>query len=383
MSCANPLPLYEFVPRFTNFHNRRLIWSDLPYRQFMSIPCGRCLNCRIDKVNMFSDRCEYELIKRRCGAFVTFTYDDIHIQHLLRKDSSGKLVASLSRDDSRRFLYRLNKNVKKELKKSGYDTLPFMQKDYKYILSGEYGDHGTIFDRPHFHAIFFGLDFAMCKKLFARSWRGQGEIKVLPVTQGAPQYLLDYITTMEFGEMRKIKYEYNNLEAPFQVHSVGLGNGLYTEQLDYIKSHNCCYRWHGRDVPLPTYYRDKYLLPKNTIYQKFNNIKAAAYFDGALPLGSLHDKTYLYDLHNYQVNKNSVKKRKLEKASKRPIVYQEYLDEELHNWRQKHNQFYRELHPMPHDLGISFDDEMNMFYNYDLSTISELASIATQCDIPF
>ena len=117
MACSNPLPnLYD---------SRRLFgYQDYIYRQFDFIPCGRCLNCRIDKINQMTDRCEYELIKRGCGAFVTFTYDDVHIQHLLRRNSEGKLVATLSRDDSRRFLYRLNKNVKKFLKDCGYKTMP-------------------------------------------------------------------------------------------------------------------------------------------------------------------------------------------------------------------------------------------------------------------
>ena len=271
MACSRPLELPWNVLKSRN----KYLFLDLPHRTNTYIPCNRCLNCRIDKINSYTDRCEYELIKRGCGAFVTFTYDDVHIQHLLRHTPDGRLVATISRDDSRRFLYRLNKNVKKFLKDSGYDNMPMCQKDYKYILSAEYGDHGTIFDRPHFHALFFGLDYAFCKKIFARSWRGQGQIKVLPITNGAPQYCLDYITTMEYGAMKKIKYDNNNLEPPFQVHSLGLGSGLYYEQLDYIKNHNNCYRFHGKDRPIPTYWRNKFLLPSNNTYENLKKVSDA------------------------------------------------------------------------------------------------------------
>lgn len=370
MACSNPLPLFK--------NKRFSLYPDLPYRYYVGIPCNRCLNCRIDKINQYTDRCEYELIKRGCGAFVTFTYDNLHIDHLYRRDSNGKLVATLSKDDSRRFLYRLNKNVKNELKKLGYDTLPIMQKDYKYILSGEYGDHGKIFDRPHFHCLFFGLDYAFCKKLFARSWRGQGQIKVLPITNGAPQYLLDYITTMEYGEMRKIKYDNNNIERPFQVHSIGLGNGLYYSQLDYIKKHKNCYHWHGKDRPIPSYYRDKFLLPKTNIYERFQNINTKAYLDGALPKSS-----NLYDLHNYIINNAKLRERNLQKRIKRPFIRQDMLDKELFKYKRNTNIFYRQCHPMPHDVGFSQKVEMELFSNYSNFDIAQLVNAANLSQIPF
>lgn len=374
MACANPLPLFKYEKKYN--------YLDLPYRYGTYIPCNRCLNCRIDKINSYSDRCEYELIKRRAGAFVTFTYDDYHITHLYRKDSKGKLVATLSRDDSRRFLYRLNKNVKKELKSMGMDTCPLMQKDYKYVLSGEYGDHGTVFDRPHFHALFFGLDYAFCKKIFARSWRGQGEIKVLPITQGAPQYVLDYITTMEYGEMRKIKYTNNNLEPPFQVHSLGIGTEIYSSQLDYIKKHNNCYRWHGKDRPLPAYWRDKFLLPKNNIYKRFENIKNVAYREGYTDLSPINRKK-VYDLHNYCLSTAKIRESNLIKKSKRPVINPELLMNDLHKYRQQNELFYNALHPMPQDFGISQCDEMALFKNNLLSEIPYLVEKSLLSQVPF
>lgn len=374
MACAHPLPLFKYEKKFN--------YIDLPYRNNTFIPCGRCLNCRIDKINSYSDRCEYELIKRRAGAFVTFTYDDLHITHLLRKDSKGKQVATLSRDDSRRFLYRLKQNINAELKKMNMDTCPLMQKDYKYVLSGEYGDHGKIFDRPHFHALFFGLDYAFCKKIFARSWRGQGEIKVLPISQGAPQYVLDYITTMEYGEMKKIKYTNNNIESPFQVHSLGLGTELYYSQLDYIKKHKNCYRWHGKDRPIPTYWRDKFLLKKNNIYVQLENLNHIAYREGALPLDTLNKK-HLYDLHDYSLKCAKIRESNLIKKSKRPTVNIEMYISDLDKYRHDTELFYKVCHPMPQDFGFTKEQELELFQNYKLSEIPDLVIQADLAQIPF
>lgn len=378
MACSNPLPnLYD---------SRRMYgYSDYIYRQFDFIPCGRCINCRIDKINQMTDRCEYELIKRGCGAFVTFTYDDIHIQHLLRRDSQGKLVATLSRDDSRRFLYRLNKNVKKFLRECGYKTMPMCQKDFMYILAGEYGDHGSIFDRPHFHALFFGLDYAFCKKIFARSWRGQGSIKVLPITNGAPQYLLDYITSLEFGEQRKIKYDFNNLEAPFQVHSLGLGVGLYYDQLDFIKKHDNQYRWHGKDRPLPQYYKNKFLLPSVSKAKTFRKTFDKAKLEGAIKYKKFNpfDFQLLTDLQNYRNLQADVKEHAATKRIKRPIADLSYLYEQVFEFKQNHDDWFRLCYPTPMDLGYTQEECYNYYKDLPYQSIQDLVCQADLSQVPF
>lgn len=286
MSCSNPWRLYPEDIK-TSFktpdivdHRWNAMRSSLYHNEYYTVPCGVCLNCRVDRQNSLIDRAEYELFQYRCGAFVTFTFDDYHLEPYCFIDShTGNKVATLDRKCGKDFLNRLNKNVHKAVnyaKKKGVDISPLCRPDYKYILTGEYGDK---FNRPHFHCIFFGLDFAFCKKLFYRSWL-QGSIQVDPIRQGGIKYAVKYISTQDFGDYKFYKYTYHHLIPPYSVHSVGLGVGLYTSQLNYIKEHNCCYRWHNVDRPLPAYYKNKFLIlsgrsdyeRKTTYIKQCNNI---------------------------------------------------------------------------------------------------------------
>lgn len=263
MSCSNPYKLY---PQDIKTSSRSRLNKDdyrdiairlsLGHDDYFSVPCGMCLNCRVDRQNSLIDRAEWEYINYGCGAFVTFTFDDAHLNPYQFIDSKdGKLKATLSRKCGKDFLNRLNKQVKKFCNENG--TTPLCRPDYKYILTGEYGDK---FKRPHFHALFFGLDFAFCKRLFWRAWKGFGQIQVDPIRAGGIKYATKYISSQTFGHYRFYQYNYHHLEAPYSVHSTKFGEGLYKSQLSYIKNHNGNYRWHNTDRPLPKYYKDKYLV---------------------------------------------------------------------------------------------------------------------------
>ena len=103
MSCSRPWQIK------TNKH------SLYTHSYYHYIPCGYCLNCRVDKQNQLLHRCEKELINYKSGAFVTLTYDDFHIVDNLRLDSQNKLVATLSKKDLQRFMYRLRQNLKRTM----------------------------------------------------------------------------------------------------------------------------------------------------------------------------------------------------------------------------------------------------------------------------
>lgn len=277
MSCSNPWRLYasDIKPNRRNDiqldHELNALRYSLNNHEYYTVPCGYCVNCRQDRINQFVDRAEYEYSKFGSGAFVTFTYDDYHLNPYQYIDArTGKLTSTLSRKDGKDFLNRLNKIVHKFVKENGNSAL--CNKDYKYVLTGEYGDK---FERPHFHCLFFGLDFAYCKRLFWRAWQGRGAIQVNPIRSGGIKYCVKYISSSEFGEQAFLKYDLHKKTRPYSVHSTKFGYDLYLSQLKYIKEHNGNYRWHNTDRPVPKYFKDKFLITShmNEKYIKSKYIK--------------------------------------------------------------------------------------------------------------
>ena len=265
MACSNPLKLYE--PKkskglkkssHTDFYLNALRRS-FGHQDYYTIPCRYCLNCRVDRQNEFVDRCEYEYINYGCGAFVTFTYDDVHnFKNAFIDSHDGQFKYSINKKDGKDFLNRLNKLVHQEckkLRKKGIENCPLCREDYKYFITHEYGDS---FNRNHIHCLFFGLDFAFCERLFWKAWNYQGSIEVGAIKNGGIAYVTKYISSQVYGTEKTYKYIYHHLTAPCSSHSLGLGEGLYLSQLDYIKKHNGYYHWHHSDRPVPSYYKNKY-----------------------------------------------------------------------------------------------------------------------------
>lgn len=262
MSCSNPIRLYKENCKPSKYKNHsdftlEALRRSFGHDEYFNVPCYHCLNCRTDRVNSFIDKAEYEYIKYGCGAFVTFTYDDYHLFNNSFIDShTGKTLNTINKKEGKAFLDRLNKLVHKEsdrLKKLGVDN-KLCRPDYKYVISSEYGDK---FNRSHFHCLFFGLDFAYCERLFWKAWNYKGSIQVGPIKNGGIAYCVKYINESSHGINDFYKYTYHHLERPSSSHSLGFGEGLYLSQLNHIKDTGC-YKWHGKERPLPSYYKNKY-----------------------------------------------------------------------------------------------------------------------------
>lgn len=96
--------------------------------------CGQCLPCRINRRRVWTLRLLLEHFDHVASSFVTLTYDDAHMP----LSESGR--PTLSKRDCQLFLKRLRK--------------AFEPRKIRYYLAGEYGDR---YERPHYHAIIFGL----------------------------------------------------------------------------------------------------------------------------------------------------------------------------------------------------------------------------------
>lgn len=150
MPCIGPLTAYygKIVNPVTG--KRRLVFnkqdafSGVP----VSVPCGQCIECRLDYGRQWAIRLEKENKCHDVSTFITLTYDDDNLP------ADGSLV----KEDLQAFHKRLHNRL---LRKRGVGI--------RYYGAGEYG---ATFGRPHYHSIIFGYDFPD-KKWYKDNDRGE------------------------------------------------------------------------------------------------------------------------------------------------------------------------------------------------------------------
>lgn len=135
MPCFSPLT--GWLSRSVNPSGKRSIVFDrsvaLVHRP-VSVACGQCIGCRLERSRQMALRCEKEasLYDRNC--FITLTYAPKFLPLV-----SG--VPTLVKSDAQKFMKRLRFRFGAGI---------------RFILCGEYGDRG---ERPHYHACLFNFDF--------------------------------------------------------------------------------------------------------------------------------------------------------------------------------------------------------------------------------
>lgn len=136
--------------------NRSRGLSDLPS---LTVPCGNCIGCRIDKSRSWALRCVHEARMHDANCFLTLTYDPEYLP------PGGTLVKS----DLQKFFKRLRKTTGLQL---------------RYFATGEYGEAPS--SRPHYHILLFGYDFREDRKFHSKSKSGfdQFKSKILADTWG-------------------------------------------------------------------------------------------------------------------------------------------------------------------------------------------------------
>lgn len=140
MRCATPLHATFTVRddgkkdiQFSNAHARAFkLGVSLPGDDYIQIPCGRCMPCRLEHSRARAIRCVHEAKMYDDNCFITLTYDECN----LPKDGS------LVRKDTQDFMKRLRQK--------------FSDRQIKVFGCGEYG--GQLL-RPHYHLILFNCDF--------------------------------------------------------------------------------------------------------------------------------------------------------------------------------------------------------------------------------
>lgn len=247
MSCAHPLNMRPTV--YVNGIPRS-------YPNFVDIPCGYCVNCRRDYQNYICDRAQYEYCKHLTASFVTLTYDDPHLytectvsdNFGLLYDKDGNPRATLVYKHVHNFIHAIRQHFLDNPDCSNV----LMQKDFSYMYCGEYGG---LYQRPHFHILFFGLDFAYCKKLFRDKWKF-GIIDVLPLLDGGIRYVTKYMDKALKGNLAFYEYDVKGLARPCLKMSKGFGQDLLWDNAADIVDNFFTYKCEkGRRRPISAYWR--------------------------------------------------------------------------------------------------------------------------------
>lgn len=190
-----------------------------------SVPCGRCMPCRLNRTAEWCLRLMYEFQQWDYASFVTLTYDDEHLPIA----ENGR--STLKKRDLQLFMKRLRR----------YSGLKL-----KFFACGEYGSEEKT-HRPHYHLIIFGLDplNANHRTFIAESWqkcdsqlwqfkRKHNSIDI--VNKYDIAYVAGYVQKKLYGKCAKD--EYKGIEPPFSLQSKGLGFDGFLEVETMIDFYN-------------------------------------------------------------------------------------------------------------------------------------------------
>jgi len=230
------------------FNPIKAINSHIP----MTLPCGQCSGCRIDKVEQWATRCMHESQMHDMNSFLTLTYSNEHLPE----------DYSVSKETMQDFMKRLRHEL---------DPLRV-----RFFLCGEYGDENL---RPHYHVLLFGYSFLGDRVHYKTGANGEkyytsaqlskvwpfGRCDFSDVNYKSAAYVAGYVRKKITGEKAPSHYlrvhpkghiVQVQPEFALQSRNPGLGSTWY----DRFKSD--CFPSDflvidGRQVPVPRYYAQK------------------------------------------------------------------------------------------------------------------------------
>lgn len=134
------LPLYyKDLPEEYQKLYTKIRWNKTKLTYDIPLPCGYCLECRLNKAKDFSIKCMAEAKMHSKNCFLTLTYNDKHLPQTKNGLNTVKL------DDIQKFFKRLLKdNPDCQIRR-------FYSCEYGYTGTRRYNG-----GNPHYHAIVFG-----------------------------------------------------------------------------------------------------------------------------------------------------------------------------------------------------------------------------------
>lgn len=234
-----------------------LIGTGKVYTEFVPIPCGQCVGCRLDYSKQWATRCMLEAEYHDENYFITLTYDDEHlpVTEYIDKDTgefkynNGTLVKKHMQD--------FNKRVRRSLEYRGYDG-------FRFYMCGEYG---TTSARPHYHMIAFGLhldDLEKYKdtphgtlytsKFLSDKWQ-KGYVIIGNVTYESCAYVSRYIMKKQKGVSANVYSDFNILpEYTNSSRKPGIARQYFEDHFDDLYPSDRIVLIGGRVVSNPRYF---------------------------------------------------------------------------------------------------------------------------------
>lgn len=275
-------------------HGRRIEGPNT-INKALTIPCGKCLECRLQYSRMWAARCMMEASLHDENYFLTLTYDDEHLPGS-SVDADGVIdapkLATLRKKDFQDFMKRLRKDTEQKL---------------RYFAAGEYGSTTL---RPHYHAIVFGLhlvdlvpykqngrgDWLYNSDMLDKIW-SNGRVIVGECTFESAAYTARYVVKKALGDASEALVELG-FEKEFVVMSrkPGLAKEFYEQHIADFARFGCVYlptEQGNLKIPAPRYF--KTFLETDDPDQYFTlkeNAEAAAEVNTDLLL-SMSSKDYL------------------------------------------------------------------------------------------
>lgn len=127
MPCYHPINAWRCSDGSIVFHEKKRFKTE----QALSLPCGQCIGCRLERSRQWAMRCLHEASLHDLNCFLTLTYSPDNIPE----------NDSLKYEHFQLFMKRLRKRF----------AIPI-----RFFMCGEYGETTN---RPHYHALLFGFDF--------------------------------------------------------------------------------------------------------------------------------------------------------------------------------------------------------------------------------
>lgn len=230
MPCYHPILAYRDHPvgKVTLYAREQSHLYEHRTGQHFTVPCNRCSGCRRTQALAFATRCMHEAAQHEYNSYVTLTYDDKHLPSdlSLHHEHFVRFMKALRNRLCREERFILSDEQPSATLHCSYGTashtlIPEIQLlkpiPPRFYMAGEYG---SLYGRPHYHAILFGIGFPdktyhgrtkAGAKLYTSAeldklWR-MGYASIGNVTFASAAYIARYVMKKRTGDGNKDIYE--------------------------------------------------------------------------------------------------------------------------------------------------------------------------------